>query len=160
MKKLLLLSLIVAAAACKKKTTPPPTTTNPNPTPQTVYHDLPYWKDDTLKGVAINYGYFDAIYPFSKGVQSWIKHKGVEYRLRAYEMANSGFSDSTGYYFCDLFDVNGKQINSDSVINVTVSTSRSWNKNYKVWDTTLQSVMMNFPPFDKNISFYLALHKK
>jgi hypothetical protein len=161
MKQLILIALLsISLFACKKTTTPPSTPSNPSPNPQVVYHSLPNWISDTLVAQVIGVGAVDTMYAYTVAGKSYIKHKGIQYEIKAYELKGQKWSDSAQEYFCDIFDPSGKQINPDSTLNTVVNTSQYWDESFKVIKKSTQFIVAHYPPFHADATGYMGQNKK
>ena len=168
MKKLLFISLLFVA--CKKETPPatPPSNpvnpSNPNVT-KTQYYDLKYFRNDTMVATwqdASGIFVYDTCYALNVGGKNYIKYKGVQYALKAYVLSNETFSDSTGEYLYDLFDMSGNYITpKDSIaLGVFVMTSRNWDEDYKTWDVRRQFFYHpHKPPFPQKAVAFIGLNE-
>src|SRR5436853_408526 len=107
---LLILASSLLMFSCQKTSTPPPTTNNPNPKPQIQYYDLKYWFTDTFEAVTTSGTIADTLYGMTINGKNYIKYKGVQYQFRCTVVDGDTFSDSTGRYFYDLFDMSGNYI--------------------------------------------------
>jgi len=158
----ILCSAFLLLTACKKQSSGPATNpVNPsNPsTTKTGYHDLKYWVNDTLVGYDPVTLQYDTMYALNISGKNYIKYKGVQYAFKAYVTDGDTFSDSTGNYFYDLFDMSGNFITSKDSVDLTcqVYTSRSYSKSYNTWNSKKQLFYPpSKPPFPKNIFTFIG----
>jgi hypothetical protein len=139
--------IFLALTACKK-TTPPVT---PNTPPQAIYHTVPNWASDTL--YSFGSGLMDTMYAYTDAGKSYIKHKGVQYELKAYEVQHQVYSDSLMQYYVDVFDGSGIRINPNNTTTM-VSVSKYWQNG---WKPSLQMIICKYAPFDVNAHSYQGL---
>lgn len=151
LRRYFLLMLLPFVAACSQSDD------LPNVTPHIIYHKVPNLINDTLVSTtqAGNAFVYDTLYTATDSTDCYIYYKGNVYKLKAYEEPGKGFSDSTGTYLCDLFDINGTMLNSGTK-PVKVNTAMAYNTLYKILEKRRQSVEINIAPFPQDAGIYFG----
>ncbi len=150
-RKLLLLAILPLMAGCDKSNSGITDTTRPP-----VYHKVPNLADDTLRATTYSAGayVYDSIYTSSDELNNYIHYNGSVYRLSAYEQEGKFFSDSTGYYLCDLFDSGNNKLNPETSGPVKVTSSMRFNTVYKLWEPVQQAIEIHCAPFPADAQVY------
>lgn len=150
-RKYILLALLPIMAACDKNDNIPVITL-----PRT-YHKVPNLLADTMISTTlVNSTYiYDTLYTAIDSANCYIYYKSNVYKLKAYEEEGKHFSDSTGSYLCDVFDVNDVLLSTAAPVKVT--SSRAWNTIYKIIDKKRQAIeITNLAPFPQDATAYLG----
>jgi hypothetical protein len=150
-KRYILLLLLPLVAACTK------TDKLPDVLLPHTYHKVPYLVADTMIATtqAGSSFVYDTLYTATDSANCYIYYKGNTYKLKAYEEDGKTFSDSTGVYLCDVFDVNDAQLNATTA-PIKVNSSKAYNTLYKMLEKRRQAIEIHIAPFPQDATAYLG----
>lgn len=135
---------------------------NNNPTPnQTTYYDVPNWDSTMLYGqiVATNttQAGTDSMLSYTKSGVAYIKYRGVEYKLKAYDPVPSHPAlQNDRVYFIDVFDSNNNKVFGGSAQPKKYVQNGQWVTSYQAL-TVGQGALAPFNDYVINGGVYAHL---